>query len=65
MPEDIPKAVMILIWFLSGIIIFGWLLIEYAAMYSFIFALVFFGFPVLVYSIIEKVKDVGINESDT
>ncbi len=59
MPEDIQKAVMILIWLLSGVIIFGWLLMEYAAMYSLIFALVFFGFPVLVHKIIKRGKDVG------
>jgi hypothetical protein len=56
MPENIPKAVIILIWLLSGVIIFGWLLMEYTAMYSFIFALAFFGFPVLVYMIITKGK---------
>ncbi len=65
MPEDIQKAVMTLIWLLSGVIIFGWLLMEYAAMYSFIFALVFFGFPALVHKIIKKGKVVGLNESDT
>jgi len=54
MPEDLPKAVMILIWLLSGIIIFGWLLIEYPVMYSFVFALVFFGLPVLVYKRVNK-----------
>jgi len=49
MPEDIPKAVMILIWLLCGVIIFGWLLMEYTVVSSFVFALVFFGLPVLVY----------------
>jgi hypothetical protein len=53
-PEDIPKAVMILIWLLCGVIIFGWLLMEYAVMYSFVFALVFFGLPVLVYKRLKK-----------
>ena len=62
MPEDIPKAVIILIWLLSGVIIFGWLLMEYAVMYSFIFALVFFGFPVLAYLVIKKGKAAGLNE---
>ena len=65
MPENIPKAVTILIWLLSGVIIFGWLLMEYTAMYSFIFALVFFGFPVLIYTIIAKRKGIDLNESDT
>jgi len=56
MPEDIPKAVMILIWLLTGTIIFGWLLMEYTVMSSFIFALLFFGLPVLVYSKLTKEK---------
>ena len=50
MPEDIPKAVMILIWLLCGVIIFGWLLMEYTVMASFVFVLVFFGLPVLIYN---------------
>ena len=58
MPEDTPKAIMVLIWLLSGVIIFGWLLMGYAVMASFIFALVFFGAPVLVYKLMySKVKD--------
>ncbi len=48
MPEDIPKAVMALIWLLSGVIVFGWLLMEYAGMVPFVFALFFFGIPVFV-----------------
>ena len=55
MPEDIAKTVMILIWLLSGVIIFGWLLMEYPVLYSFIFALVFFGLPVLVYRLLRGV----------
>ena len=56
MPEDIPKAVMILIWLLTGVIIFGWLLMEYPVLYSFVFALIFFGLPVLVYMRVNKAK---------
>jgi len=56
MPEDIPKAVMILVWLLSGVIIFGWLLMGFTVMASFIFALVFFGFPILVYRMKRKKK---------
>lgn len=54
MPKDLPTAVMILIWLLSGVIIFGWLLMEYAISYSFIFALIFFGVPVLLNKLIKK-----------
>jgi hypothetical protein len=53
-PEDIPKAVMILIWLLTGVIIFGWLLMAYPIMVSFVFAVVFFGLPVLVYMQLNK-----------
>ena len=54
MPEDIPKAVMILLWLLIGVIVFGWLLMSYAYAYSFIFAVVYFGLPVIVYKLIAK-----------
>jgi hypothetical protein len=56
MPENLPKAIIVLIWLLCGVIIFGWLLMEYGVIYPFIFALVFFGLPVLVYTIIAKTK---------
>jgi len=56
MPEDIPKAVMILVWLLSGVIIFGWLLMDFTVMASLIFALVFFGLPISVYMILKKKK---------
>lgn len=49
MPEDLPKAVMMLIWLLSGTILFGWLLMDYTVLSAFLFALVFFGLPVLIY----------------
>lgn len=48
MPEDIPKAVMILLWLLSGTIIFGALLMKSTYLISFGFLLVFFGLPVLI-----------------
>lgn len=54
MPEDIPKAVMILVWLLSGTIIFGWLLMEYTVLSSFLFVLLFFGVPVIVYYLMKK-----------
>jgi membrane protein implicated in regulation of membrane protease activity len=50
MPEDIPKAVMILIWLLVGVIIFGWLLMKYTVLASLVFVLVFFILPVLIYN---------------
>ena len=56
MPKDLPTAVMILIWLLSGVIIFGWLLMEYPTIYSFLFALVFFGVPVLARQMLKKEK---------
>jgi hypothetical protein len=56
MPEDIPKAVMVLLWLLVGVIIFGWLLMTYPTVYSIIFAILFFGVPVAVYKKIYKEK---------
>lgn len=56
MPKDLPTAVMILIWLLSGVITFGWLLMKYSTMYSFLFALIFFGVPVLVSKMLKKEK---------
>lgn len=54
MPEDTSKAVLVLIWLLSGVIIFGWLLMEYAVMYSLVFATVFFGASVLAYKVMNN-----------
>lgn len=54
MPEDLPKAVMILLWLLSGTIIFGWILMEYTVLNSFIFLALFFGLPVLLVSLKKK-----------
>jgi len=56
MPEDLPKAVMILIWLLSGTIIFGALLMESTILNSFAFLVLFFGLPVLVVKL-KKNKD--------
>ena len=53
-PENIPKAVIILIWLLSGVILFGWLLLEYSVLFPLVFALLFFGLPVLAYTRIKK-----------
>jgi hypothetical protein len=47
MPEDLPEAVKILLWLLIGVIIFGYLLMAYAVIISFIFAAIYFGGPVI------------------
>ena len=47
MPEDLPKAVIVLLWLLSGTIIFGYLLMKFPYLYSFCFVVIFFGGPVL------------------
>lgn len=54
MPEDLPRAVMILIWLLSGTIIFGALLMKSTVLNSVIFAVIFFGLPVLINSQMKK-----------
>ena len=50
MPEDIPKAVMILLWLLIGVIVFGYLLMTYPTWYAIVFAAVFYGIPILIYN---------------
>lgn len=47
MPEDLPEAVKILLWLLIGVIVFGYLLMAHTVMISFIFAVIYFGTPVL------------------
>ena len=54
MPKDLPAAVMVLLWLLSGVIIFGLLLMTYATQYSFLFAVLFFGIPVLIRKTLKK-----------
>lgn len=56
MPEDLPKAIMILLWLLSGTIIFGALLMKSTILNSFVFLVLFFGLPVLVVKL-KKNKD--------
>ena len=46
---------MVLIWLLSGIIIFGWLLMTYGVLYSFIFALLFYGVPTFIQMKMKKI----------
>ena len=46
MPEDLPKAVIVLLWLLIGTIVFGYLLMEFPYVYSFTFILIFFGIPI-------------------
>lgn len=56
MPEDLPKAIAILIWLLSGTIAFGALLMQSGVVSAVIFALLFFGLPVLIYRMIQSRK---------
>lgn len=57
MPEDLPRAVIILIWLLSGTIIFGALLMKSTTLNAVIFAVVFFGLPALVNASMKKKQD--------
>ena len=58
MPEDLPKAVMVLLWLLIGVIVFGYLLIAYATGFSILFATIFFGLPIyLHYDRLRKEQD--------
>jgi hypothetical protein len=54
MPEDLPKAVVVLLWLLSGTIIFGWLLMASTVLNAVLFAVAFFGLPVIVYQLLKQ-----------
>jgi len=47
MPEDLPEAIRILLWLLVGVIVFGYLIMDQTIISGFIFALFYFGLPVL------------------
>ena len=49
MPEDLPKAVMILLWLLIGVIILGALIMEVDLIYSVLFAAVYYGLASFIY----------------
>lgn len=50
MPEDLPKAVMALLWLLIGVIIFGYLIMEHTVISGVLFAVLFYGVPMLWYT---------------
>jgi len=47
MPEDLPEAVRVLLWLLVGVIIFGYLIMDHTVISGLIFALFYFGIPVV------------------
>lgn len=47
MPEDLPKAVCILLWLLIGVIIFGYLIMAHRVFYGLLFATVYYGIPAI------------------
>lgn len=46
MPEDLPKAVLVLIWLLSGVIVLGYLIMARPLAEAALFAVLFYGIPV-------------------
>jgi hypothetical protein len=47
MPENVPKAVMVLIWLLSGVIVLGYLIMAHTLTAAAAFAALFYGIPLL------------------
>ena len=45
MPEDLPKAVIILLWLLIGFIVFGYLLMVHGWLLSLAFLFIFYALP--------------------
>jgi len=48
-PEDLPKAVIVLLWLLIGVIILGALIMEADLIYSVLFVAVYYGLTSLIY----------------
>ena len=49
MPEDLPKAVLVLLWLLIGVIVFGYLIMAHPIINGVVFAVLFYGVPTLWY----------------
>lgn len=47
MPEDLPKAVLVLVWLLIGVIVLGYLIMDHTVLSGFIFAVPYYGIPIL------------------
>lgn len=47
MPEDLPKAVLVLLWLLIGVIVLGYLIMEHTIINGIVFAVLFYGLPTL------------------
>jgi ABC-type polysaccharide/polyol phosphate export permease len=47
MPEDLPRAVIVLVWLLVGTIILGYLIMAQPYIFSAIFVLIFYGVPIV------------------
>lgn len=54
MPENLPKAVIILLWLLIGVIVFGYLIMQYAVISGIVFAVLFYGIPTFWYIRMKK-----------
>ena len=54
MPENLPKAVLILLWLLIGTIIVGALTMKSSMLNVVIFILLFYGVPVAIYMLFKK-----------
>lgn len=54
MPENLPKAVMILLWLLIGTIILGYLIMHYGFLVVVGFALIWYGVPVWGYRLYQQ-----------
>jgi high-affinity Fe2+/Pb2+ permease len=62
MPEDLPKAVFVLVWLLVGVIILGYLIMEHTVVSSIIFAVLFYGVPTIWYVSRKKKEQTKMHE---
>jgi len=54
MPEDLPTAVLVLLWLLIGVITLGYLIMEHALIISVVFAVIYYGGGIMWYVNREK-----------
>lgn len=47
MPENLPRAVAILLWLLIGVIVFGYLLMAHDTLAAILFAVVYYAVPAI------------------
>lgn len=57
MPDNLPKAVIILLWLLIGVIVIGFLLMHSSLVNTFLFAVIFYSPALVIYYLSTKANN--------